>query len=126
MMPPKSPTSLLWAFELRRQHMSVALRIDALEAALRQRDDDAHIRSILDDVREEVRELAGRIGALEANVGALREAEVENAGTVEDGGEEQEAKMGGMFGTELATGALRCVALRCLSLLSLFFSMQRY
>ncbi len=82
------------------------MRIDALEAALRQRDDDAHIRSMLDNVKDEVRELARRIGAVEANVDALREVEVEIARTVEDEGEEQEAEMGGIFGTEMATGAL--------------------
>jgi len=85
--------------------MSVALRIDALEAALRQRNDETDIRSMLDEVRAEVRELARRIGVVEANVNAPRK--VENAGTVEDEREEQEAERVGMFGTEMATGVFR-------------------
>lgn len=103
MIPPTSPTSLLWAFQLRRQQMNVAVRIDALEAAVRQRYDDADLRSMVEEVREEVRELAKRIEAVEANVDALKKGG--QGLTVEDDGEEQQAEGSGI--EDLGTGALR-------------------
>lgn len=92
--------------------MNVALRIDALEAALRLRDDETGLLSLLEEVRGEVRELARRIGAVEAVVAASRR--VGGAWTVEDEREVHEGEKGRTVGSERAIGALRNVDCCCL------------
>lgn len=94
--------------------MNVALRIDALEAALRLRDDETGLLSLVEEVKGEVRELARRIGAVEAVVAASRR--VEGAWTVEDEREVQGRERGRTVGLERAIGALCIVDVAVLRL----------
>lgn len=87
--------------------MNVALRIDALEAALRLQNDETGLLSSVEEVRGEVRELARRIRAVEADVAASRR--VEGAWTVEDEREVQEGERARRVGSERVIGALRLV-----------------
>ena len=86
--------------------MSVALRLDALEAILqRSRGEETEMRSMMEEVKGEVRELARKIGAVEEVVDALRRGE--ELGTVEHPREEQERERVNM---EVATGTLHLPA----------------
>ena len=83
--------------------MSFSLRIDALEAEFRRRDDeDGGIRSMVEEIRDEIRELGKRVGTVEADLDALKRGK--GSGRVGGGGGEQDADRIDM--EAMSTGAL--------------------
>ncbi|KAI9878254.1 MAG: hypothetical protein M1830_001433 [Pleopsidium flavum] len=108
MQRPSSPTSLLWAHQLRRENTHLLSRLDALEKAFeaerRTHDEEEEkgrvekVVGVVDEVREEVRGLRERVEVLEGEVerrgkdcdgmdvrvGALERREEDLAGVGED------------------------------------------
>ncbi|OJD09448.1 hypothetical protein ACJ73_10306, partial [Blastomyces percursus] len=69
-----SPTSLLWAHQLRREHNNIVSRLDALEAALASSSADVVARSgeLKTELDRRVGEMGGVIGVVKGDIEVVK------------------------------------------------------
>ncbi|PGH05432.1 hypothetical protein GX51_02956 [Blastomyces parvus] len=72
--PVFSPTSLLWAHQLRREHNTLVSRLDALEAVLASSSDDAvaRVEELKVDLDKRVEELGGGVGTVKGELEGVK------------------------------------------------------
>lgn len=94
MVRPKSPTALLWAFELRREHTALLARLGALERKEEERRTTRDAEEVVETIRaeevgNELRGLGSTVEGLEVRVdglvGRVDEVEVEGRRRNESG-----------------------------------------